>query len=588
MTATETIVGNDDANTYAVPVAANQVYDKGIISNPLIAKDLPAEVLKKSTNIVFTGSDSPSLPVNWRLAEAVSSLKALEAALVDVILQRRYGLEPHRVTINTDHASLFIFSTLLWAIDPSEGGENIRPDSLRQANANLFKYFPSCDKHRMNASTHRNLATNIYKCADGRFFQAHGSLNPTPVLLNVGLKAEADEDTNVYEDAVKPFNEAFGKIDSQTLQQITDETRQAGTICYTVDEFLNSKHGKANAHVGLWEIRETANKLQEPCWWETPESQSGVSRPLAGIKVVDLTRIIAGPSITRSLAELGASVMRCTAPHLPDVVSLQADLNWGKWNCSIDLREESGRQKLKQLILEADVVVQGYRPGTLDKYGFGEEDVIKMCENRARGIIHVRENSYGWHGPWKDRSGWQQVADANTGLSYSFGQAMGNDEPVTPIFPHSDYCSGVAGSCAVLIALLRRAERGGSYCIDLSLNYYSTWLIRSVGTYPTQVFDKVWAEHGRPVYRYWHNNGISAPETVKRLRTGPASKRILRPEFFEDRRSPSVLGDKVFRAVKGVADWGGVVDLRYNVGTRGNGTDAARWPEDLMQEVVTE
>lgn len=280
MTATETIVGNDDANTYSVPVAANQVYDKGIISNPLIAKDLPAEVLKKSTNIVFTGSDSPSLPVNWRLAEAISSLKALEAALADVILQRRYGLEPHRVTINTDHASLFIFSTLLWTIDPS--GENIRPDSLRQANANLFKYFPSCDKHRMNASTHRNLATNIYKCADGRFFQAHGSLNPTPMLLNVGLKAEADEDTNVYEDAVKPFTEAFGKIDSQTLQQITDETRQAGTICYTVDEFLNSKHGKANAHVGLWEIRETANKLQGPCWWETPESQSGVSRPLAG------------------------------------------------------------------------------------------------------------------------------------------------------------------------------------------------------------------------------------------------------------------------------------------------------------------
>ncbi|KAL7953753.1 putative L-carnitine dehydratase [Trichoderma compactum] len=553
MTATETIVGND-ANTYSVPVAASQVYDEGIVSNPLIAKDLPAEVLKKSTSIVFTGFDSPSLPVNWRLAEAISSLKALEAALVDVILQRRYGLEPHRVTINTDHASLFIFSTLLWTIDPSEGGENISPNNLRQANAKLCKYFPSCDKHRMNASTHRNLATNIYKCADGRFFQAHGSLDPTPTLLNVGLKAEADEDANVYEDA--------------TLQQITDETRQAGTICYTVDEFLNSKHGKANAHVGLWEIRETANKLQEPCWWETPESRSGVSRPLAGIKVVDLTRIIAGPSITRSLAELGASVMRCTAPHLPDV--------------------ESGREKLKQLIRDADVVVQGYRPGTLDKYGFGEEDIIKMCENRSKGIIHVRENSYGWHGPWKDRSGWQQVADANTGLSYSFGQAMGVDEPVTPIFPHSDYCSGVAGSCAVLISLLRRAERGGSYRIDLSLNYYSTWLIRSVGTYPAQVFDKVWAEHGRPVYRYWHNNGISAPETVKRLKSGPASKRILRPEFFEDRRSPSVLGDKVFRAVKGVADWGGVVDLQYNVGTRGNGTDAARWPEDLMQEVVTE
>jgi crotonobetainyl-CoA:carnitine CoA-transferase CaiB-like acyl-CoA transferase len=404
----------DVADIYSVPLAANEVYEKGILSNPLIAKDLPPEVKNKNTKITFTGSKSPSLPVIWRLAEAVSSLKALEATLVDVILQRRYGLEPHQITINTDHASLFIFSTLLWTIDPFDGGEKISPNSLRQANKNLFKYFPNCDKHRMNASTHRNLATNIYKCADGRFFQAHGSLNPTPTLLNVGLPAEADADkeTNVYEDAVKPFNEAFGNIDSETLQQITDETRQAGTICYTVEEFLNSEHGKANAHVGLWEIRETANKLQGPCWWETPVSQSGISRPLAGVKVVDLTRIIAGPSITRSLAELGASVMRCTAPHLPDVVSLQADLNWGKWNCSIDLREQGDREKLKLLIEEADVVVQGYRPGTLDKFGFGEDDIIKMSEQRSKGIIYVRENSYGWHGPWKDRSGWQQVADA--------------------------------------------------------------------------------------------------------------------------------------------------------------------------------
>lgn len=75
---------------------------------------------------------------------------------------------------------------------------------------------------------------------------------------------------------------------------------------------------------------------------------------------------------------------------------------------------------------------------------------------------------------------------------------------------------------------------------------------------------------------------------MKRLKSGPASERIFRPEYFEDRRSPSVLGEKMFRAVKGVADWGGVVDLRYNVGTRGNGTDAARWPDDLTQEVVQE
>lgn len=308
---------------YSVPSSAADVYKHGILENPLIAKDLPPEVRNGASAITFTGSDEPSLPVNWRFAEAVSSLKALEAALVDAVLQRRHGLDPHQITINTDHASLFLFSTLLWTIDPD--GEDIQASNLRQANPMLFKYFPSCDKHRMNASTHRNLATNIYKCADGRFFQAHGSLNPTPTLQNVRLPAELE--VGSYEEGVGTFQQAFAKIDSDTLQRITDKTRQAGTICYTVDEYLQSEHGLANEHVGLWEIHDRRNTNQAPCWFTSPNVEADPSRPLAGLKVVDLTRIIAGPSITRSLAELGASVMRCTAPHLPDVVSLQADLN---------------------------------------------------------------------------------------------------------------------------------------------------------------------------------------------------------------------------------------------------------------------
>ncbi|KAH7268179.1 CoA-transferase family III domain-containing protein [Fusarium solani] len=570
------------STAYSVPKSAAGVYKHGILENPLISKDLPLEVRNGVGSINFTGSDDPSLPVNWRFTEAVSSLKALEAALVDVILQRRHGIQPHQITINTDHASLFLFSTLLWTIDPE--GENIQASNLRQANPKLFQYFPSCDKHRMNSSTHRNLATNIYKCADGRFFQAHGSLNPTPTLQNVGLPAELD--VGSYEQGVEIFQKAFGKIGSEKLQAITDETRQAGTICSTTDEYLQSEHGRANEHVGLWEIHGRPNANQVPCWFESSNVQADPSRPLAGLKVVDLTRIIAGPSITRSLAELGASVMRCTAPHLPDVVSLQADLNWGKWNCSLDLRVQKDCEQLRRLISEADVVVQGYRPGVLDKYGFGQEDIIDMCKGRNKGVIYVRENCYGWHGPWKDRSGWQQIADANTGLSHSFGEAMGHGDPVTPLFPHSDYCTGIAGSCAVLLAILRRAEGGGSYCIDLALNYYSAWLIRSVGTYPTDVFAKIWAEHDNTVYQHWHNNGVSVPQVLGRLRSGPARKRLFRPEFFEERVSPSVFGDKKFRCVKGVADWHGVVKLGYNVGTRGNGVDAPKWPDDLMQEVI--
>jgi hypothetical protein len=206
--------------------------------------------------------------------------------------------------------------------------------------------------------------------------------------------------------------EAVSKVGSKELDHNYAEVyRQTGTICYSTGEYLDSENGTANAHVGLWEIHDRPNAAQPPSWW--PDSPlTGPARPLAGLKVVDLTRIIAAPTITRSLAELGASVMRCTSPNLPDVNSLHVDLNWGKWNCSIDLHNEGDRQKLRALILEADVVVQGYRPDVLDKYGFGQDDIVNMCEGRSRGIIYARPNCFGWRGPWRGRSGWQQIGDA--------------------------------------------------------------------------------------------------------------------------------------------------------------------------------
>jgi crotonobetainyl-CoA:carnitine CoA-transferase CaiB-like acyl-CoA transferase len=112
------------------------------------------------------------------------------------------------------------------------------------------------------------------------------------------------------------------------------------------------------------------------------------------MKVLDLTRIIAGPAISRELAELGASVMRITAPHQPDISALHVDLNWGKWNASLDLRDEGDRDKLRALILQSDVVLDGYRPGVMEKWGFGKDDILSLFEGRERGIIYARENCY--------------------------------------------------------------------------------------------------------------------------------------------------------------------------------------------------
>ena len=235
-------------------------------------------------------------------------------------------------------------------------------------------------------------------------------MNPDPTFD--GLKLPYERDFNSAAEAIEEYRRLVAEIDSTTLDEIIGiQVKQAGTICWSTDEFEQSDHGKANVHVGLWETHYRDNPLQKPCWWQDTE-RSQPSRPLAGLKVIELGRAVAAPTITRGLAELGASVMRITAPHLCDLSSVHPDLNWGKWNASLDLRNEEDRQKLRDLVATADIFVQGYRPGVFDKYSFGEDDLFELTKSRTRGLIYIRENCFGWQGPWKDRTGWQQISDA--------------------------------------------------------------------------------------------------------------------------------------------------------------------------------
>lgn len=316
----------------------------------------------------------------------------------------------------SDHASLFFMSLYLWTLDPN-GNDRYSPGSgagkIPNTESGIAKnnqLFPSWDKFRSLGTLHRDACTNIYKTKDDRFFHLHGSLNPDHSINS--LELPLDKEVSTPEESWKPYMEKMAQLDSSKMQELTaDVFKQAGTICYTTEEYKQSEHGKANAHIELYDIHTVPNKAQPPCWW--PDSkETSTSRPLAGLKIVDLTRIIAAPAVTRGLAEMGASIMNVMASHLPDYSQLHCDLGWGKWRAFLDLRKEEDREKLRELIMEADVVMQSYRPGVLDKYGFGQDDIIKMCEKRERGVIHVRENTYGWNGPWYYRTGWQQISDA--------------------------------------------------------------------------------------------------------------------------------------------------------------------------------
>ena len=353
---------------------------------------------------------------------------------------------------------------MLWTIDPD--GEAVKQTDVNSDK--YHQYFKNTNLHDMGTSHYRTSATNIYRCKDGRYFHLHGSMNADPTIKSVGLPTEPSTQYATPEESYQPFIEAVGKLNSDEMQHLaTDVYKQAGTICWTPSEYQSSAHGQANAHINLFEIHRVQNHSQAPSWWpSTP--QTSPQRPLAGLKVLDITRVIAAPAVTRGLAELGASVMRITAPHITDMSTLHCDMNWGKWNCHLDFRSAEDREKLRELVRDTDVVVQGYRPGVLDKYGLSPQELFDLCKDRDRGLIVARENCYGWNGEWKDRTGWQQISDASSGVSMEFGRAMGLDEPVTPVFPNSDFCTGVCGVVGILNAVMKRGEEGGSYLVDVS------------------------------------------------------------------------------------------------------------------------
>ena len=564
---------------YSVQEEAQKCLLEGIL-NHKGHKNLPKECHEYFKLVKYVGGDQPKMAINWRLAESVASLKGFEAIMMNLLLSRKYNLTPQEVTINTDHAQLFLMSFFLLEIEPKSLTSPIRPTELRELNNAHSKYFPSWDLHHQTSSQYRKAVTNIYQTCDKRYYHLHASLNPDPSLKALGLPWDMPELTTI-ESSWPPFETKMAEKTAEEWDEIlAGEYKQAGTICFRPEEYSESTQGKSHADLGLYTLDHHPS-AGSPAWWPSVPATS-VQRPLAGLKIVDLTRIVAGPSIGRTLAELGASVMRVTGRHVADFSGLHPDLNWGKWNCHLDLRQEEDRSKLHELIRDADVIINGYRPHVLDKFGVGYKEIFELGKQRGRGYIYVRENCFGWTGPWSYRPGWQPISDACTGVSMGFGRAMGVEEAVTPVLPNSDYCTGIAGACGVLEALMLRADKGGSVLVSIAINYYNKWLVDHVGEYEKEVWEDVWSRNGRQVFRHHHSMNYTAPEYLKMFQ----EQGLLDLDFFEVRESKALGGIK-FRVPRPVLQFPpGTVEPGYNIGTRGNGVDEPRWPEDLMTDVV--
>ena len=206
------------------------------------------------------------------------------------------------------------------------------------------------------------------------------------------------------------------------------------------------------------------------------ELPAPAARPLAGLRVLDLTRIIAGPVCNRTLAAHGAEVLLITAPHLPSITALVADTGRGKRSASLDLRDPEQRQTLAGLVRGADVFVQGYRPGGVSDLGFSPEALAEL----RPGIVAASLNAYGDEGPWSARRGFDSLVQTASGFNADERDAAGDPAPRPLPCQALDHASGALLAFGIMAALHRRATEGGSWHVRVSLAGTGKWL-RSLG-----------------------------------------------------------------------------------------------------------
>jgi crotonobetainyl-CoA:carnitine CoA-transferase CaiB-like acyl-CoA transferase len=201
-----------------------------------------------------------------------------------------------------------------------------------------------------------------------------------------------------------------------------------------------------------------------------PEPLPPGDRPLSGIRVLDLTRVLAGPTCGRCLAEHGADVLKITAPHLPDSGAVELDTGVGKLSVHVDLRTPDGVETLRGLARNADVFSQSYRPGTLGARGFSPEALAAL----RPGIVCVSLSAWGRTGPWRDRRGFDSIVQAVSGIAHASGDgAKPRLLPVSAI----DYVSGYLMAFGAMVALERRAREGGSWLVRVALARTGKWIV---------------------------------------------------------------------------------------------------------------
>lgn len=413
------------------------------------ALNLPQEVVENKDAVSFHSTTNEIyFPIPFKETETLAALKGLEALVAGAIADLRYGQRPQRrrIQISLEAATYFGCQAYMAKVDglgKLDPGVRAKLKGMWYAveRGSTGSRELDTDLLAAQSNTYRRMSANLYRTKDGQFFHIHGSLEATTTLNMIGLEGHRPDLTD-YREIIKVIESHVAKFTAAELEKMNAERRQAGVTAYKYEDFIQTSHVRrapARKKFGLGSyFMQGKHNVQQPPWKVTrlrgevpptpfPAAQKAGHQILEGVKVLELCRIIAGPTITRILAEYGADVLKITAPNLSDVPFFQVDGNMGKRAAHLDLKTSEGRRQFEALLADADVFVDGYRPGALEKLGYSSDKLADLAEKRGKGIVYVNENCFGYEGEWADRPGWQQIADC-VGYPLSFSRKKTTDE----------------------------------------------------------------------------------------------------------------------------------------------------------------
>lgn len=397
----------------------------------------------RTKELTITGGTDPILPTSFRIGDtATAALSALGLAVSD-LWESRTGRR-QEVTVDARRATASLRS-----------GKYMQMDGA-------------------GVSTERNTVMGVYPTKDGRWSYLHCNFpNHRAAALSV-LGVPEDRDA---------VTKAVAKWDALDLEEAIIEAKGAGGMVRTMEEW--AKHPQAAA-IGSLPLMEIVKIAASP-----PEALPEGSRPLSGVRVLDLTRVLAGPTCARTLAEHGADVMKITAEHLPNIGYQEYDTGHGKLNAQLDLREDSDLETLRGLVRQTDIFSQGYRPGTLGGRGLSPEELAEL----RPGIVYISLCAFSHEGPWASRRGFDTVVQTVSGITSRQGYLFPGVTPGPQFYPVSaiDYLSGYLMAFGGVVALNKRVHEGGSWVVRISLAQVGRWLV-SQGEIPESQLKDVPAE----------------------------------------------------------------------------------------------